>query len=62
MVKNFLEEDILVITSDGLTNMVDNNEIYNIIKYDINTAATKLINRANEQGGVDNITVIIIEN
>lgn len=62
MVKNFLENDILVMTSDGLTNMVDNNEIYNYIKSDINTAVTKLINKANERGGVDNITVIIIEN
>ena len=62
MVKNFLENDILVMTSDGLTNMVENIEIYNTIKKDINSAALTLIKKANEQGGVDNITVIIIEN
>ena len=62
MVKNFIENDILVMTSDGLTNMVENIEIYNIIKNDINNATSNLIKKANEQGGYDNITVVIIEN
>ena len=62
MIKNFLENDILVMTSDGLTNMLENLEIYNIIKNDINNATSKLIKKANEQGGYDNITVVIIEN
>ena len=62
MVKKFIENDIIVMTSDGLTNMVENIEIYNIIKNDINNATSNLIKRANEQGGYDNITVVIIEN
>ncbi len=61
-VKGFQKDDIIVITSDGLTNMVTDEEMYNIIKDDINTAADKLINKANDAGGLDNITVIIISN
>lgn len=61
-VKGFLKEDILVLTSDGLTNMVSDNEIYNIITDNIEVATDKLIKRANEAGGLDNITVIVVLN
>ena len=61
-VKAFLKGDILLICSDGLTNMVSENEIYGILKTDINTAKDNLIKRANDNGGLDNTTVIIIEN
>ena len=59
-VKGFLKDDIILITSDGLTNMVSEEEIYNILKEDINKASDKLIDMANAAGGLDNITVIII--
>lgn len=62
MVKGFLENDIILICSDGLTNMVSETEIHNIIKEDIETAAEKLIKKANESGGYDNISIIIIQN
>lgn len=62
MVKGFLKEDILLICSDGLTNMVSENEIYGIIRTDIEKANEILVSRANENGGLDNISVIIIEN
>ena len=61
-VKGFLKDDILVLTSDGLTNMVSNEEIYNIVTDNIEVATDKLINKANEAGGLDNITVIIVLN
>lgn len=61
-VKGFLKEDIIVITSDGLTNMVRDEEIYKIIKEDINCASDRLINMANDAGGLDNITIIIVSN
>lgn len=61
-VKGFLKDDILVLTSDGLTNMVKDQEIYEIVKDNIEVATDKLINRANENGGLDNITVIIVLN
>ena len=62
MVKGFLNEDVILICSDGLTNMVKEQEIYDYIKEDINNATDKLVQRANEMGGYDNITVIVIQN
>jgi len=61
-VKGFHEEDIILICSDGLTNMISEEEIYNIIKEDFELATDKLIDRANELGGNDNITIILIKN
>lgn len=61
-VKGFLKDDILVLTSDGLTNMVTDEEIYNIVNENIEVAAEKLVNKANEAGGLDNITVIVVLN
>ena len=40
--------------------MLKDEEIYNIIKENPQEAAEKLINKANENGGYDNITVVII--
>lgn len=59
--KKFLEDDIVLICSDGLTNMVSEEQIYNIISDDINQAPEKLVNEANKNGGLDNITLIIIK-
>ena len=61
-VKGFLKDDILVLTSDGLTNMVKDQEIFDIIKFNIDIATNKLVDKANENGGLDNITVIIVLN
>ena len=61
-VKGFLKDDILVLTSDGLTNMVKDQEIFDTIKFNIDIATDKLIDKANENGGLDNITVIIVLN
>ena len=61
-VKGFLKDDILVLTSDGLTNMVTDEEIYSIVTDSIEVAADKLVNKANEAGGLDNITVIVVLN
>lgn len=61
-VKGFLKEDVLVICSDGLTNMVNQEEIYKQVKKDFEQAPKELIKRANEKGGLDNITVVVIKN
>ena len=58
--RNFEKGDIFIMCSDGLTNMVDEKRIYELIKEDINNAADNLIKEANTAGGYDNITVIII--
>lgn len=49
-------------TSDGLTNMVEEQAIYNTITNDFENSDKILIDMANEAGGVDNITVVIIKN
>lgn len=61
-VKGFLKDDILVLTSDGLTNMVKDEEIYKVVNTEIELATDKLIDMANNNGGLDNITVIIVQN
>ena len=61
-VKGFLKDDILIMTSDGLTNMVKQEDIFNIAKGNIEKAPIKLVDLANENGGLDNITVVIIKN
>ena len=47
--------------SDGLTNMIEEEEIYKIIRQDYRLAANNLINKANENGGYDNVTAILIK-
>ncbi len=54
--------DKVLLCSDGLTNMVEDDEISLIIRTnDIDQAVGRLINRANEEGGVDNITAVLYE-
>ncbi len=60
-VKGFVKDDIILICSDGLTNMVKEEKIYEIIKQDCENAPTKLVEIANENGGYDNITAIVIK-
>ena len=56
-------EDKILMCSDGLSNMVDDTEILEIINRepDIEKAARMLIDAANENGGKDNISVVIVE-
>lgn len=60
--KALAKDDILVICSDGLTNMVREDRILEIIKENEDKAVDRLITEANEAGGLDNITVILIIN
>ena len=62
MVKGFVKDDILIMCSDGLTNMVDQDTIYEMASKNIEQATKDLVNLANERGGYDNVTVIIIKN
>lgn len=59
-----LEKDCkLLLCSDGLTNMVEDAQLWQIVTSDltIEERACDLVDAANEQGGKDNIAVIIIE-
>lgn len=62
MVKGFLKEDILIMCSDGLTNLVSQEEIFKEAKKDIEQAPKELVDKANNNGGYDNITVVVIKN
>jgi len=55
--------DRILLCTDGLTNMLSDEEIHRIINghTDIEQAVRELIAKANEQGGRDNIGIILIE-
>lgn len=55
--------DKLLLCSDGLTNMLRDEEIYQIIQdnKELEQAAKALIDAANENGGRDNIAVVLVE-
>lgn len=57
------EEDNILMCSDGLTNMIEDEDIRDIIRgqRDIAEKAQKLVETANRNGGKDNITVVVIE-
>ncbi len=55
--------DNIVMCTDGLSNMLEENEILNVVtsNKDLRKKCSNLINLANNKGGFDNITVIVIE-
>lgn len=55
--------DIILMCTDGLSNMVDDEEIFQIVKSsrDVVEAVERLIERANSNGGSDNIGVVVAE-
>jgi serine/threonine protein phosphatase PrpC len=54
--------DALLLCSDGLTRMVPENEIAAILAQasGVQNAAERLVTRANECGGHDNVTVVVV--
>ena len=54
--------DTVLLCSDGLVNMVDDEEILSVIKSaeTLDAAANTLVSQAEKAGGTDNITVILI--
>jgi len=55
--------DIFLMCSDGLSDMVEDTSIARIISHasDLEQMAQGLINEANEHGGRDNITVLLVQ-
>ena len=53
--------DVVLLCSDGLTSMIDEEQIAEILdsEADLNRAGDRLIAAANEAGGRDNITVVL---
>ena len=62
MVKGFLKDDILIMCSDGLTNLVEQETLYEMASKNIEQATKDLVQLAKDRGGYDNITVVIIKN
>ena len=57
-------DDIYLLCSDGLTDMVDDEKIHSIladVDTDLTRTATELVQKANENGGIDNISVILVK-
>ena len=57
-----IPRDVLLLCSDGLTRMVTEPEIAGALQAEMvpSAAAERLIALANENGGIDNITVIVV--
>ena len=57
------EGDQILMCSDGLTDMLEDEEIFEIIKenQDVQEAMDELVEAANDYGGNDNITIILTE-
>ncbi|SDF39892.1 Serine/threonine protein phosphatase PrpC [Mucilaginibacter pineti] len=60
----FLPGDMLLVCSDGLTDLVDKTQITRILTGDstIQDKGQKLIDAANHKGGKDNVTVVLAQN
>ncbi len=55
--------DYILLCSDGLTNYVEEDEIYNIInkRGGVKSKCKKMITLAKERGGLDNISAILVQ-
>lgn len=60
--KKLQKKDVVILCSDGLTNMVDDSEIQNILRTCINpqNCCDSLVELANKKGGKDNITIVCV--
>jgi serine/threonine protein phosphatase PrpC len=60
----FLPGDLLLLCSDGLTDLVDSSSITTVLRSPMTLAqkAQSLVDAANNEGGKDNITVVLVHN
>lgn len=57
------KDDMLLICTDGLSNMVESNDILRVVSENkTENIAAALVSEANNNGGSDNITTVIISN
>lgn len=56
------EKDLILLCTDGLTNMLEDETIYGVIAGpgSLEEKANELVRKANESGGRDNISVILV--
>jgi len=60
---NLEQGDQVLLASDGLTGMLEDQQIAGILNQEVNpeVAVNKMINDANRRGGLDNITAIVVK-
>jgi len=60
----FLPCDLILLCSDGLTDLINNSTITSVLSTnkDLSSKGRALINAANDAGGKDNITVVLVQN
>ena len=58
-VNNIAAGDVILLCSDGLHGAVSEDDIVSILGGDINDSAKRLVSAANDNGGRDNISVIV---
>lgn len=56
-------EDIILLCSDGLTTMMDDSEIFSVVMQNnsLEDVASALVAKANDNGGRDNISVVLVK-
>ncbi|OGP07978.1 MAG: hypothetical protein A3G39_06690 [Deltaproteobacteria bacterium RIFCSPLOWO2_12_FULL_43_16] len=62
--ENIMKDDFMLACSDGLTSLVEDSDILNIVKQcggNLDRACEELIGLANFNGGDDNITVVLVK-
>ncbi len=63
MIKGFQKDDLILMTTDGLTNLVSKEFLYDTVKNEnLEQVPKRLVEEAIANGGYDNITVIVIKN
>ena len=57
------EGDYILLCSDGLSNMVDNTDLFRLsfLPGSLEKKAEAMVTLANERGGRDNISVVLVE-
>lgn len=58
-------DDLLLICTDGLTRMLTDEKIRDIVlplRHSLNDACRALVNAANQRGGGDNVTIVLVSN
>ncbi len=61
-IRDLKSGDCILLCSDGLSNLVDSKEICeSVVQYPLVKACQNLIQLANERGGDDNITVVLVQ-
>jgi len=62
--QEIIEGDYILLCTDGLSNLISDNEIMELVlsSAGVEKACESLISKAKENGGFDNITVVVIHN